>query len=360
MSGATSRDIRRADFAGIDLYAPDMTRVPIDLDDNTNRWGMCPAAQEAIRIAAAGGSARYPEPYGDSLKGAIAAYAGVPADHVVTGCGSDDVLDSAIRAFGEPGATLATADPSFAMVATFGRMNGLTIELAPLTPSYDVDVDALLRSEPGIVYVCSPNNPTGTLASRPRIEALAKKLDGLLIVDEAYAEYAGVSALDLAAKAPNLLVVRTFSKAFGLAGLRVGYAIGAPELVREVEKSRGPYKVSAIGAAAAIAAVTDGLEWMRQRVAIAQSNRLRLVAELRSRSVDVADSAANFVFAPMRDASRVAMRMQELGVRVRAFSGLRLVSDALAQTRGDALRISIGPWEEVQAALDALDQATGS
>jgi histidinol-phosphate aminotransferase len=361
MNAATARDFRRADFAGIDLYSPDTSRVHIDLGDNTNRWGMCPAAQEAIR-AAAGCSARYPQPYADSLKRAIAAYVGVPADHVVTGCGSDDVLDSAIRAFGEPGATLALADPSFEMVAQFARMNGLATKAVPLAASYDVDVDALLGCDPPprIAYLCSPNNPTGTLASRSRIETLAELVQGVLMIDEAYAEYTGSSCADLAASAPNVLVVRTFSKAFGLAGLRVGYAIGAPALVREVEKSRGPYKVSAIGAAAAVAALGDGLGWMRQHVAIANRNRERLAAELRARCIDVAESAANFVFAPMRDARGVAARMRDLGVRVRAFSGLTPASQALARTHGDALRISVGPWDEVQAALDALDRVTRS
>lgn len=357
MTAASTRDLRRASFGAIDRYCPDTTPVAIDLSDNTNRWGMCPDVIRAIQALAADGSPRYPHPYADTLKAAIAAYLSVPADCVVTGCGSDDVIDSAIRAFAEPGATLALSDPSFAMVAAFSRMNGLVTELVPLTSSYEVNVDALLRPHPTVVYVCSPNNPTGTLAERSAIEWIAERVDGVLIVDEAYAEFSGVSTADLAMTRPNVLVVRTMSKAFGLAGLRVGYAVGAPELVVEVEKSRGPYKVSALGAAAATAALEHGLDWMREHVGVATANRDRLLAEVRARSVDAPASAANFVFAPVGDARGVATRMRERGVAVRAFPALRPVSQALERSRGGALRITAGPWEELARALDAFDEA---
>lgn len=358
MSVSRARALRRSDFDAIDRYCPDQTPVPIDLSDNTNRWGMCPDAVRAIQTLAGAASSRYPEPYGETLKGAIAAYLGVPAECVVTGCGSDDVLDSAIRAFAEPGATLALSDPSFAMVPALSRMNGLVTELVPLTSSYDVDAAALLSCDPSVVYVCSPNNPTGTLASRAAIEWIADCVNGVLIVDEAYAEFSGVTAVDLAMRRPNVLVVRTMSKAFGLAALRVGYAVGAPGLVSDVEKSRGPYKVSALGAAAATAALERGLEWMRAHVGAAIAHRHRLIAELRVRSIVVLPTAANFVLAPVDDARGVATRMREQGgVAVRAFPALRPVSDALRRTNGGALRITAGPWAELACALDAFDEA---
>lgn len=359
MTATCPRDFRRSDFGAIARYCPDTTPVALDLSDNTNRWGMCPEAALAIEVVAARGSSRYPQPYADTLRATIAAYLEVPADCVVTGCGSDDVIDSAIRALAEPGATLALSDPSFEMVSAFSQMNGLVTERVPLTSSYDVDAGALLWSDPKIVYVCSPNNPTGTLASRSAIEWIADRIDGVLLVDEAYAEFAGASNVDLAMTRPNVLVIRTMSKAFGLAGLRVGYAIGAPELVVEVEKSRGPFKVSALGTAAATAALERGLAWMWEHVSVATANRDRLAAELHSRCIDALPSAANFVLAPLCDARDVAARMRQRGVAVRAFPALRPVSNALERSKGGALRITVGPWDDLARALDAFDEAVG-
>src|SRR6185503_4790584 len=157
--------LRRASYADIRLYAPDRRDARVDLSDNTNRWGTPPAAARALR-AASPTAARYPETYADSLKRALARYTGVDASMIVTGCGSDDVLDSAIRAFTEPGDRIAIADPSFAMMPLVARMNGAEPVLVPLTSEYDMDVDGMVNADPRVVYVCAPNNPTGTPVGR--------------------------------------------------------------------------------------------------------------------------------------------------------------------------------------------------
>ena len=355
-----STPVLRAGCETIDLYTPDRSPVAVDLSDNTNRWGVPPAAAREIRRALSGEAARYPDPYGSALKSAAADYIGVSPSMVVTGCGSDDVLDSAIRAFGEPGARIAVIDPTFLMVPIFARLNGLEPVLVPLDTSYAVTADAIGETGASIVYLCSPNNPTGTLIPRATIEAVLERSRGrktLVIVDEAYAEFSGVSVADLVASDPRLLVVRTMSKAFGLAGLRIGYAVGAPALVTGVEKSRGPFKLSAIAERAAVTALTEDLEWVRAHAALAVENRDRTVAELRKRCSDVVPSSANFVLVPVRHASRVARSMRSLGVAVRAFEALPSISPALRASGGGALRVSIGPWTEMEAALAAFDQA---
>jgi histidinol-phosphate aminotransferase len=351
---------RRECYSAIRLYSPDRRPAAVDLSDNTNRWGMPPAALRALRSASGDACARYPEIYAGALKEALADYAGVDPSMIVTGCGSDDVLDSAIRAFAEPGDRVAIPDPSFAMIPLFARMNGLEPLLAPLTDSYDVNVQDMLACEPRVAYVCSPNNPTGTLISRASIESLAARVSGVVIVDEAYAEFADTDVLDLArAKGSNVLVVRTMSKAFGLAGLRVGYAVGDPALVAEVEKSRGPYKVSAVAGAAAIAALREGLPWVREHMALAIAARERLARELARRGIPALSSSANFVLAPVTNAEAIALRMRELGVAARPFTDLRAVSEEFRATQGAALRISVGPWPEIELALTALDTAKG-
>jgi histidinol-phosphate aminotransferase len=347
----------RIGYRDIELYAPDRTPTTIDLSDNTNRWGVPPAAMRELRRATVAAASRYPDLYGASLKRALAAYVGVEPAMIVTGCGSDDILDSAIRAFAEPGDRVVTPDPSFPMVPLFARLNGLECARVPLDGSYAIDVDAIIASDPSVIYLCSPNNPTGTTIPRPAIESVIARARGVVIVDEAYVEFADGSTVDLVEQSANLLVVRTMSKAFGLAGLRVGYAVGAPALVSEVEKSRGPYKVNAIAECAAVAALTEDLDWVRERITLAVTNREALTRELVARDVDVVPSSSNFVFAPITNASAIALRMRQHGVAVRAFDRLPATSSALERTGGSALRISVGPWREILAALAAFDEA---
>lgn len=363
MTTPAMRSVRpRADFADLPLYEADRRPARVDLSDNTNRWGMPPAAARVLREAAAFTFTRYPEPYADSLKDALATYCEVERANVVTGCGSDDVLDSAVRAFAPPGSRLATCDPSFVVVPSLARLNGVECVRVAFTDDFDIDVDAMRAVGGGergasVIYLCSPNNPTGTEIGRDTVARLADAVDALVIVDEAYAEFTDRSCIELARTRRNVLVVRTLSKAFGMAGLRVGYGVGAPAVVREVEKSRGPYKVSAVGSLAAQAALRDDLAWMRLNVRLAREARARLADELARRGILTLPSAANFVFAPIANAKPVARRMQELGVAVRAFAGLPQFCAPLRASQGAALRITVAPEEEMAAALAALDQA---
>ena len=352
----TALRLARASYRAISLYAPDRAPCRIDLSDNTNTWGVAPAVEEAIRDAAVAAVTRYPNLYAATLKEALARYLGVASGSVVTGCGSDDVLDSAIRAFAEPGDAIAFPDPSFAMIPIFARMNGLRPMPVRLTASLDLDADAMLATGARIIYVCTPNNPTGNAMSREAVERVVERATGVVIIDEAYAEFAGADFLDLLARSERVLIARTMSKAFGLAGLRIGYAAGAPALVAEVEKSRGPYKVNGIAERAALAALGEGLPWAREHVAMAIANRERLMDALRSRGLSPLPSAANFVLVPVAAANERAKRMRALGVAVRPFEGLPPLG-ALAATGGSALRISVGPWEMIDAALAALDES---
>jgi histidinol-phosphate aminotransferase len=215
-----------------------------------------------------------------------------------------------------------------------------------LSPVVAPSVEAL-ASAGRILYICSPNNPTGELIARSRIEALLKRCDNgrLVIVDEAYTEFAGETAIDLVERYENLLVARTMSKAFGLAGLRVGYAAANPRLIAQVEKSRGPFKVSAPAELAAVAALTVDRDWVREHAATARAMRDRLLVALRERGLDPLESSANFLFVPIQSATPLARRMRELGVAVRAFES------------PSGLRITVGPWPMLVEMLNALDQA---
>ena len=340
-------ELARRAYREIDLYSVDRSPCAVDVSDNTNLFGIPPAAERAYREAAVSSLTRYPPLYAAQLKTALASYAGVSAAEVVTGCGSDDVLDSAIRAFTEPGETLATSDPSFAMVPIFGQMNGLQVSKVPLTATLDIDAEALAATGAKVTYVCSPNNPTGLLASRAAMEGLLELSTGIILLDEAYAEFSQQEGfLQMAPRLERLLVVRTLSKAFGLAGLRIGYAVGPAALIAEVEKSRGPYKVSGSAERVALAALTEDRPWVDAHVAEVIENRARLADSLRQLGLSPLPSSSNFLLVQVKDATLLAKRMRQEGVAVRPFPQLTGL--------GDAIRISIGPWPMMEAVLAAL------
>lgn len=345
----------RPGYDAIRLYDPGVApSLAIDLSDNTNRWGLPPAALRAIHGLDAATVTRYPSLFGGELKGELARMLGVDPSMVVTGNGSDGILEPAIRAFAEPGDRLAHPDPSFVMIATFARMNGLTPVPVPLTPTYDVDAEAMLATGGRIIYLCSPNNPTGNAMSRDALLRVLREAPGLVILDEAYAEFAGWSAVELLGQSDRLLVTRTLSKAFGLAGLRVGYGVGSPAVVQGVEKARGPYTVSVAAEAAAIAALREDQAWVRGTIAEAVEVRGLLEHALRDMGLEPVGSSANFVFAPCAQSVRVGQALASRGIAVRAFAGLPPVSAALRASGGEALRINVAPRVVVETVITAL------
>jgi histidinol-phosphate aminotransferase len=342
--------LARAAYREIPLYTPDKTPVAIDLRDNTNLWGVPPAAARVIADAARA-VARYPTLYSMDLKRRIAEYVGhgVTPESIVVGCGSDEVLGSAIRGLAEPGDHFVYSDPTFPMAVLYGRMAGLTPVPIPFAADWDIDPDAISAARGRVIYVCSPNNPTGVPASRASIEAVVTNSDGLVIIDEAYAEFAGVTSVDLALENDRVLVTRTFSKAFGLAGLRVGYGIGAPALIREIEKARGPYTVNALAERAAVAALTEDLEWVRERVAETVANRVRLREKIAELGFAPLPSESNFILLVVRDAVGLTGRLFDLGVGIRPYPKLPRI--------GDAVRMTVGPWSMMQTLLSGLRTA---
>jgi len=338
--------LTRESYRAISLYAPNRAPAEIDLSDNTNLWGIPPEAMRAISDTALSTVTRYPSLYADGVKEAVADYLHVSPEMVVTGCGSDDVLDSAIRAFGEPGDLVAYPDPSFAMIPIFAKMNGLREISVPLTASGDADAAGYISARARINYLCTPNNPTGTSFLSATIEQIVENTEGVIIIDEAYAEFAAQNCLQLLKLSPRVVITRTLSKAFGLAGLRIGYAVGDPLMVAEIEKSRGPYKISGVAQRAAVAALTDGVSWVDEHVRMTVANRERLAVCLRSIGLESLPSDSNFLLVPVTDANGWDRQLRNMGIAVRPFTSLPRI--------GDALRISIGPWSMMERCLEAL------
>lgn len=341
--------MRRA-YEAIELYDPRRAPCEIDLSDNTNLFGIPPAARRILSDLPTAAVSRYPSVYADRLKAAIAEMHGVEPENVVTGCGSDDVIDSALRAFCEPGDSLAYPWPTFGVVSTFARMNAVSPRPVEMPDGLTLDADSIVGAGAAATYVCSPNNPTGAATDPATLERLDRELTGVLLLDEAYADFATGDRTRAVAISTRTLSLRTLSKAFGLAGLRIGYAVGPAELVREVEKSRGPYKVSGVAEMVGAAVVSEDRGWISERVAEARAIRGRLRAELARRGLRAPDSAANFLLLRLpegRAADPIAAALRSHGVGVRPFAGLPGL--------GECLRVTVGPWEMMERFLIALD-----
>jgi histidinol dehydrogenase len=311
--------------------------------------------------------ARYPDPFTRRLKEALARRAGCAPEEVAVGCGSDDLLDAAFRALGAPGERVAFCAPTFSMVPHFVRTNRGVVQALPPGPALAPDIDALIAAGAPLTYLARPNNPTGGSVPARDVGRLVAGAAGLVLLDEAYVEYstdepaeprpAGLDSgnrgsTGAPARADNLLVARTFSKAWGLAGLRVGWMTGPAALIRAVEEARGPYKVSVVAEEAALRALENDSA-VRRVVEQTRRMRERLRSALADRGLAALPSEANFLCVPLAaddgPARVLAARLLDRGVAV------RVVSD---ETCGfEAIRITVGPrplLERLLAALDAV------
>jgi histidinol-phosphate aminotransferase len=325
----------------------------VDLSDNTSLFGVPPSAERLLSSLPPAAITRYPSVYAPRLKAALAEHHGVAPENVMTGCGSDDVIDSAFRAFLEPGEGVAYPWPTFGVIPLFARMNAAAPVAVPLASDFALDAEALVAARAAVTYLCRPNNPTGTHFDRAACARVIAGAAGAVVVDEAYADYADDDVLGLVLGSGRAISLRTMSKAFGLAGLRIGYAVGPADLIAEVEKSRGPYKVSGPAEVAALEVLAHDMNRVHESIAAVRANRPRLVAALAERGLRTWPSAANFVLCAVPDsvggAHELGRALRSRGVAVRAFPGL--------PGAGDCIRVSIGPWDMMATFLDALDGA---
>ncbi len=273
---------------------------------------------------------RYPDPGSVELIAAIAAHVGVPADHVAVGTGAVALCYQFAHATAGPGDEVLFAWRSFEAYPIVALVSGATGVRVPLTADGRHDLDAMaseVTPRTRLIFVCSPNNPTGAVVTQAELDRFMSMVpsDVMVVLDEAYIEFsrADDAADGLASyrRHENLAVLRTFSKAYGLAGLRVGYAIGAPIVIEALNKTGLPFGVSVIAQAAAIASLADHEE-LRVRVDDLVTERRRVIAALRGDGAEVFESEANFVWLPMAQATHAFAEYAEAaGLTVRAFPG---------------------------------------
>jgi histidinol-phosphate aminotransferase len=328
------------------------------LASNESPWPPIPAVIEAAARAAAGAN-RYPDPSNSALRDALSRRYGVPANRIAVGNGSVDILMAAGEALLEPGAELVYAWPAFSVYPHLPAASGATAIAVPLDDRQRHDLDAMAREvtvATRLVIVCNPNNPTSTALPLADIAAFVERIppEVAVILDEAYCEFNLLddpdASIELLERHPNLVLLRTFSKAYGLAALRVGYALcGAEAFVRAVHQVRQPFVVNGVAAAAAIEAL-EHLDAVEERVTRTVAARLELNKGLRALGIEPAESQANFCWFDLPEGSEedaVIAGLSERGVLVRAGRALG---------REGALRVTYGTSEQNQRFLTALGE----
>lgn len=340
----------RSDLDTLPIYTPTPAVEPrsvIKLDSNENPYGPSP------RVLAALADARTWQYYAgqDDLRKTLAQYAGVQAENIVVTNGGDDAIDLILRATLEPNDIVIDAPPSFEMYRIWTLAHRGRVIDAPRRDDFSLDTQAVISASqtPRVKALClaSPNNPDG--GALPRADLLRLlALPMLTLLDEAYSEFAGVSAVDLIATHPNLAIVRTFSKWAGLAGLRVGYVIAAPALANALHQLRAPYNVNRAGLIAARESLNDVAYLMNNaRALMAEQERMR--SELAKLGwLEPLPSRANFLLVRVRgrEPQSIKQQLAQKGILIRAFQAARL---------REYLRISIGTPEMNKATLNALE-----
>jgi histidinol-phosphate aminotransferase len=318
----------------------------IKLDANENPYGPSPRALDAI--ARCRSFHIYPDPEQGRLRLAMADYVGCSPDAIIVGAGSDELIELCVRLFVAPGDSILNFPPTFGMYSFLAGVQGAKVIAVNRSSGHSIDIESAVGAANGanLIFAVSPNNPTGTPLTRDELEGLLAS-GRPVVVDEAYAEFAGESYVGLVGQRPNLIVIRTLSKWAGLAGLRVGFMVADPSIVEVGMRIKQPYSVNVAAEVAALASLED-LALLQERVRLIVAERERLAAALTELpDFEVTPSRANFILCRLSDvnAKQVHSRLMQRGIMVRYFD------TPLLQNH---LRISVGRPDQNDALLAAL------
>jgi len=329
-------------------FQPARTDV-VKLNTNENPWPPSPKVMEALRNLPAEKLRRYPQPMADDFRRAAAEVLGVSPGCIMAVNGGDDLLTIAVRAFCDQWHGLAYPTPTYSLYPVLARIQDCEAVEAPFGVDFAVP-EGLYEADVSLVIVCNPNAPTGSFIAPKELGRLATALQGraVLLIDEAYVDYAETNCLALGAEHDNVIILRSLSKGYSLAGLRFGYAVACEALIEGLTKVKDSYNVDAAAIAAATAAISDQA-YFRANIEKIKAQRTRLTQDLRGMGLEVRDSQSNFVLArcPNGDAAGLHDRLAERGIYVRYFRlpGLE-----------DKLRITVGSEAQNDALIAAMRQ----
>jgi histidinol-phosphate aminotransferase len=319
----------------------------IKLNTNENPYPPSPRVLEALRDALDASVRLYPDPEATALRARASRVYGVPADHILVGNGSDELIALLLRAVVDPGDRVAFPVPTYSLYETMVAAQGGTAVKVPFPDDFALP-DGVAAARARLTFLCNPNSPSGTLVPLPTVERLARAVDGILVVDEAYVDFAHTNALALVGKLDNVVVLRTLSKSFSLAGLRIGLAFATPEVLAGLRTVKDSYNVSRLSLVAAEAALS-ALPAMEANVARVRRTRAALTAGLERLGFRVLPSEANFVLARRRgeDLGPLAAALAARDILVRHFAVPGLA---------DAFRVSVGTDDEIATLLAVLGE----
>ncbi len=345
------RDLLPKRLSNVEVYDPRRTPIEFDLSDNTSQWGIADEVQAVLKRLSSDSSvnlSRYPDIYALELKKVIAKHYSKFVDdtsNVVVGNGTDDVLDCIIRAVTDENDLVVMPMPTFPMAGYFSKVNGRRVTGSELDSDGSINVEEISSYKPDLIYLCSPNNPTGVSIPHSNIAELIEKTNCFIVIDEAYAEFAELDALDFLRRCKRVIIMRTMSKLHGLAGLRIGYALGNGDLINAVEAIRGPFKANTIGIEAAKASF--GARDFHEQV-VTETRRVRdwFSMELRFLGYQIEDSDSNFIYVSGLDEEKFKPEFKKAGYSIRWFKELPVV--------GTGARITIAPKEVLEPMLEII------
>ncbi len=305
------------------------------LNDNANLFGVNPAVAEVADKFDFSRLWAYPSENSDVLRSKIGSEFGVSLEEVIVGNGSDELLDMTSKCFIDPGDKFCSPSPTFGMYRFYARVNLATICEKPLRPDFSMDAEAILAEKAKLTALCQPNNPTANLFDRRDVVRVLSESPGVVVLDEAYADFCGSNMLADAMAAPLTIDIRTFSKAYGLAGLRAGFAIARKEVVDELRRVRTPFGLNSFTEAVAARAL-DHRSWVRETVSRMKVERAYLDGRLKALGFRTHVSECNFLVAksPVNGPALVAA-LRDKGVAVRDCNSFLMMDDYI--------RVTIGP-----------------
>ena len=321
----------------------------VKLNTNENPYPCSPSVTRAIEAALKSGLSRYPDPMATAFRHRAAQVLGVEPDWILCGNGSDDILTIVTRAFVGQGQWLRLPYPSYILYKTLAQLQGAQAEEVHFERDWSLaDRFAAPRTDLRLAFLPNPNSPSGTMVPPDRVRELALQLSCPLLVDEAYVDFADTNCLDLVKQTDKILVSRSLSKSYALAGLRFGYVVAQPHVIAELEKVKDSYNCDSLSIAGATAAIDDQ-RWLLENRAKIIATRVKLTASLRELGFNVVDSQANFVWAihPTQSAQSLyeGLKARQILVRYMQYPGW-----------GDGLRISVGTDEQIDACVSVLRQ----
>ena len=347
---------QRKILASVEGYVPgEQPRMPniIKLNTNENPYPPSPKVLEALQNLTPDMLRKYPDPLGLAFRQECAKRYGYPDEKwVMMGNGMDELLAMVIRTFMDPGDTLLTTYPTYTLYETLVQLHGATCTMVDLDDAFQL-TEAFYTTPARVCIVPRPNAPSGICPSRADMERLCKTFDGVVMIDEAYVDFADDSCMDFPQRFDNVIVTRTFSKSFSLAGMRIGVAVANPALIAEFIKTKDSYNMNVASQAAALAAMQD-YDWMVRHAEKVRATRASVIPALESLGFVVPPSQSNFVLAQWNgtpSAAEIFVQLRERAIIVRYFDIRRLQN---------ALRISIGTEEEMVQLMTALREIIGS